>query len=235
MQSILRYLIYTFLVQLHIIKHPNKTVQTHILSKRTLNKLAKLILRYPFHTLYNALHYSNSIYKHSAKKIPFLISLKYRLNHNLPMKILINPSYCEKPVNCPVRFKDYCDKEHCDIECKFKAYPQFNNSNVKYYFLTDDESIADKLIEAFHYHRKTGGRYLFIMSICKFSSDFTKLFGIFGAWIYIHAFTCKNACQNIIHYFAGDAGLNLKVTGRLPKHNTAYRNTLKFIDNITSH
>lgn len=233
MQSIIKYLTYTFLVQAHIIRHPNKTVQSHILSKRTLNKLIRLILRYPFDTLYNAMHYRQSVYMHSGKPAPFMQSLRYRLNNDLPMKILITPSYCEKPVNCPVRFKDYCEQETCDIECKFRQYPQFANENVEYYYLTDDESIADKLIEAFHFHRKTGGRYLFVMSICRFSSDFTKLFGVFGAWIYIHAFTCTNACQNIIHYFAGDAGLNLKVTGQSIEHNRTYLNILKSISEIS--
>ena len=126
MRNILIYLFYTFLVKAHIIIHPNSNVQKHILSKNTLQKLMRLILRYPYLTIYNALHSDKSIYSHSSKEPPFMKSLKYRLAHELPVKILITPSYCEKPVECPVRFTDYCDREHCNIQCKFKNYPELS-------------------------------------------------------------------------------------------------------------
>ncbi|MFO8061520.1 MAG: hypothetical protein R6U31_01180 [bacterium] len=234
MKSIAAYLLYFFGFKLGVIRHPHHSVNTYLSNKNTLKKLAGLLFKYPYRTFYNALHYSKSIYQYNpGRRAPFENSLIYRLKHKLPLKILITPSYCEKPLDCPVRFTDYCERDNCDIECKFRDYPRFGSKDVNYYFLTDDESIADRLIEAFHFNRKTGGRVLFVMSICSFSADFTKLFGIFGAWILIHPFTCRNACSNIIQYFTGDSGLNLNITGSDTGHIGMYVNSLNYIKKIT--
>lgn len=234
MRSIIAYILYFIGFKMRIVRHPHRSVNRYLSEKRTLKKLAGLVFKYPYRTLYNALYYSKSIYEYKQhRKAPFESSLKYRLKNKLPLKILITPSYCEKPLDCPVRFTDHCDRDDCNIACKFRDYPQFKNENVSYYFLTDDESIADRLIEAFHFNRNTGGRVLFVMSICSFSADFTKLFGIFGAWILIHPFTCSNACSNVIQYFTGDSGLNLNITGSDKAHILKYVNSLNYIKEIT--
>ncbi len=217
MKNIIEYILYYILVKSGIKQFQNYNINKAIKQKKTLERIIILILKYPIKIILNFIKLINlnnlktgNILFGNQKVFRKTID-NIKINEK-PFKIIVLQSYCEKPIKCPVRFSSDClgIKGQCNINCKFKKYPGFLSNVFEYRFLTDDENVADLMIEGFHFNRKTGGRYILIMSICDFSHSLSKFFGIFGNIIIIKTFSNKvKHCGNLKQYFVGDSGLSM--------------------------
>lgn len=212
--------------------HVNPVVRTSLNNKRSIHKIVSLLFSHPFRAVQNIL-YSLKLRDYSTGNILYgnntflLKQISYMKRNNLPVKLFILPSYCEKPIECPDRFSIQCidDVAQCPSHCKFKDLNSINNDRI---FLTDDSSVADLLIEGFHFNRTTGGRYIFIMSICPFAHNYTRLFGIFGVTVIIYDFSKKsNYCNSYSAYLYGDAGLQGSVNYLSKDTEADYRKTIE--------
>ena len=240
MKNIIDYILYYILVKSGIKQFKNYNINKTIKRKKTLESIVLLILRYPINIFLNFIKLINlndlktGNILFGNQKVFYKTIKNIRINQK-PLKIIVLPSYCEKPKKCPVRFSPDCLGKvgKCNINCKFKEYPGFLNNELEYRFLTDDESVADLMIEGFHFNRKTGGRYILIMSICEFSHSLSKFFGIFGNIIIIKTFSNKvKHCSNLKQYFVGDAGLSMGENVIKKSENKDYFNYLNKLGTV---
>ncbi len=215
MRIIFEYLYYYFGIKFGFVNIKQKKIANFIRNKHTIGILGKVLIKYWFPAIKNIpimIKYRDFYTTHTSVKNEndFIKQIDYYRKINKKIKIIVMPSYCEKPLNCPDRYKIYCKgmKSKCNIDCKFRNYYGFSNGKVEYRFMTDDTSVANVLVYSLKYSIKYKTRVFLIMSVCNFSVQFVRFFGIFNVSIIVYTFTNKfGQCTNILQYFSGDAGM----------------------------
>lgn len=216
-----KYIGFTALCKSRLKRQPSGIVQ-HVVRKDTLSFLISVIFR-------NFPGFIMSLFDFilSDFRTPGLKDLKYVLNKQY--EVIIMPSYCEKPVNCPDRYEIYCRgmDGQCSNECRFRHYRGFTDKTVHYRFMTHDRGVAD-MLEYSLKMRSKGRRVLSVMSLCSFAGDIAVLFPLFNMTVLRVIFTSKkNQCSGVLAFFHGDMGNNHNM-------NTVPQEYDKLIERITA-
>lgn len=200
-----KYIGFTALCKSGLKKKPAGIIR-HVATKDTLSFLITVILRNFAGFIKSLFDFMLNDFRNAG-----IQDLNYLLNKQY--ELIIMPSYCEKPANCPDRYEIYCRGMNgkCDNDCRFRHYKGFTDKAIHYRFMTHDRGVAD-MLEYSLQRRMQGVRVIALMSTCRFAADIASLFPVFNLTVLIMQFKSgKGQCMDVMSFFNGDMGNNMNV------------------------
>lgn len=211
-----KYLTYTFMCKTGLKRNPAVIVR-HVRNKNTLSFLINAIIRHFPAFIASTIEFAlNDFHFNDAEQFAY----RYKTFKG-SKELIIMPSYCEKPVQCPDRYELKCRgmNGQCSLNCRFKAYPGFSDNTVHYRFMTHDNGVAEIVAYALK-QRSMGKRIFAVMSMCRFADDISAFFPLFGITLLRLEFSqLKGQCKTVESFFNGDMGRNFNqnnISFRIP-------------------
>ena len=123
--------------------------------------------------------------------------------------IIVGVSYCQKPINCPSgRFNDECKPKDLTV-CRDCVVNQIRkqalDSNLKFIILTTSFDFARFHLERTN-NRMQSSRILYIVSVCPYILNISKLFGFILNTILISFPLTKRGCRNAREFISAEKG-----------------------------